>query len=59
MDKQSQRVAWRVGTNSSVIFDTQLSSLTQPTGAVTLRFDNGKSQQWTLARFEADSQAAR
>jgi hypothetical protein len=59
VDKQSQRVAWRVGDNGSVTFDTRLSSLTQSTGPVTLHYENGKTQEWTLARFEDDKPAAR
>lgn len=59
VDKKSQRVAWRVGDNGSVIFDTRLSSLTQPTGPLTLRYENGKTREWTLARFEDEKPAAR
>ncbi len=59
VDKKTQRVAWRVGDNGSVTFDTQLSSLTQSTGSLTLHFENGMSRDWTLARFDSDKQAAR
>lgn len=52
VDKKTQRVAWRVGDNGSVTFDTQLASLTQATGPITLHYENGKTRQWKLARFE-------
>ena len=58
VDKQTQRVAWRVGDNDSVTFDTNLSSLTQSTGPLTVHFENGKTRDWTLARFDSDKQAA-
>ena len=59
VDKKSKRVAWRVGDNGSVTFDTQLASLTQSAGPVTLHYENGKTREWTLARFENDKPQAR
>jgi hypothetical protein len=59
VDKQSQRVAWTVGDNGNVVFQTTLASLTGPSGPVSLLFAGGDTRQWTLARFEnktADSQ---
>jgi hypothetical protein len=59
VDKKTQRVAWRVGDNGSVTFETRLSSLTQSAGPLTLNFGNGKTRDWTLARFDSDKQGAR
>lgn len=59
VDKKTQRVAWRVGDNGSVTFETRLASLTQSTGPVTLHYENGKTREWTLARFENDKPQAR
>jgi hypothetical protein len=50
IDKESQRVAWRIGAGGRVTFQTTLSDLTAATTPVSLQFDNGKTALWTMAR---------
>jgi hypothetical protein len=52
VDKQSQRATFKVSPGGNVSFETSLANLTQASGWITLRFANGQSRQWTLARFE-------
>ncbi len=53
VDPQSQRVAWAAGSGDGVIFETTLSSLTQPQGTVLLHFRNGQTQKWQILRQQA------
>jgi len=52
VDKATQRATFAVTPGGKVSFETTLANLTQPTGWVTLRFANGTTRQWTLARFD-------
>ena len=52
LDKKTQRATFAVSPKGNVSFETTLEGLTQPTGSVTLRFQNGETRQWTLARFD-------
>lgn len=51
VDKSSQRAAWSIGSNSQVVFDTTLSSLTQDSAPLTVRFGDNSQQTWTLVRM--------
>jgi hypothetical protein len=52
VDKQSKQVTFAVSPGGNVSFETSLANLTQARGSITLRFANGQSRQWTLARFD-------
>jgi hypothetical protein len=52
VDKQTQQVAWTVGSEGKVVFETALASLTDKTGPLSVHFENGQSSRWTIARFE-------
>jgi hypothetical protein len=52
VDKTTRRATFQVGPGGKVAFETTLASLTRPTGSVTLRFQDGRTRQWTLARFD-------
>ena len=52
VDKKTQRVAWTIGANGRVVFETSLSDLTQATGPVSLYFENGQTREWNLTRLE-------
>ncbi|HEV3138774.1 MAG TPA: hypothetical protein VGZ26_12740 [Pirellulales bacterium] len=52
VDKKTRGVAWKVGSNGPVIFETALANLTQASGPVSLHFANGQTRQWSLARLE-------
>jgi hypothetical protein len=59
VDKKSQRIFWTVGPNGPVRFETELSQLTQAKGQVTLRFNDGQTKSWALARYENANAAAK
>ncbi len=59
LDKRTQRVTFTVGNSGPVAFETVLRDLTQASGKVTLRFENGTTKQWTLARYENQPQATK
>ena len=52
VDKKTQRVAWTIGANGRVVFESSLSDLTQATGPVSLYFENGQTREWNLTRLE-------
>ncbi len=51
LDKQTQLATFKADALSSAEFEVSLVSLTRPEGSARLRFDNGQTQDWTLARF--------
>lgn len=58
VDKKTQRVAWTVGSNGKVLFETSLANLTQETGPLSVHYENGQSRQWTVARYEGAADEA-
>jgi len=48
VDRETQKVAWSVGTNSEVVFQTTLSELTKAKGKVTAHFPSGKKNTWRM-----------
>jgi hypothetical protein len=54
VDKKTGRVAWTVGPQGKVVFHTFLQDLTQPSGPVSVHFENGKTGEWTIARYTED-----
>ena len=52
VDKQTQRVAWTVGNDGQVVFETKLADLTGTTGPVALHYQNGQFGRWTMARMQ-------
>ena len=54
VDKKTQRVAWSVGSNGKVLFETSLANLTQETGPITVHYENGQSRPWTIARYKEE-----
>jgi hypothetical protein len=52
IDKQTQQAAFKVGTSGNVQLEATLASLTQPQANVTVRFADGQTRDWTLARFD-------
>ena len=47
--KETQRVAWKIGTNNTVI-ETGLQSLTQDVASCLVHFGTDKTQTWLLVR---------
>lgn len=54
VNKKAQRVAWRIGPQGKVAFQTALAVLTEPSGPVALHYANGQTRQWVLARYEKE-----
>jgi hypothetical protein len=52
LDKKSQQVAFTFGDQGKVTFETSLGNLTQAKGGIVAHFENGKTSNWTLARYE-------
>lgn len=51
VDKKTQKVAFRLGEQGKVLFETSLANLTHATGGIALHYENGDSRHWTLARY--------
>jgi hypothetical protein len=49
VDKKTQRVAWKIGTNNTVI-ETGLQNLTQDVASCLVHFGPDKTQTWLLVR---------
>jgi len=49
VDKQTQRVAWKIGTGNTVV-ETGLQNLTQDVASCLVHFGEGKTQTWLLVR---------
>jgi hypothetical protein len=45
-------VAWTFGTHGKVTFQTALPVLTEPSGPVSVHYENGQTRQWVLARYD-------
>jgi hypothetical protein len=52
VDKKSQRVAWKIGSNSSTVIEAGLQSLTQDVASCLLHFDTDTTQTWLLVRLK-------
>jgi hypothetical protein len=51
VDKKTQRVAWKIGTNNTVI-ETGLQSLTQEAASCLVHFGPDRTQTWLLVRLK-------
>lgn len=51
VDKPSQRVAWTVGSQGKIAFQTALPVLTEASGPVSVHYENGQTRQWVIARY--------
>jgi len=52
VDKQSQRVAWTVGDNTTTVGETGIYNLTKDEAPVLIHIGKDKTQQWTLVRLK-------
>jgi hypothetical protein len=55
VDKESQRVAWKVGEEDAVVMETQLESLTQDESTVLLHFEGGETEAWWMFRIDQET----
>jgi hypothetical protein len=52
VDKQTQLVAWKIGTQKSVIFETGLCSLTKGQATAVAHFNDGWTHIWSIVRMK-------
>ena len=52
VDKQTQRVAWKIGSNSSTVIETGLQNLTQDVASCLVHFGTDTTQTWLLVRLK-------
>ena len=53
MDKDTQRVAFRIGESDQIVVETGLYNLTQEQAPVLVHFGADKVENWLLVRLEA------
>ena len=51
VDKKTQRVAWKIGSNSSTVIETGLQNLTQEVASCLVHFGTDTTQTWLLVRL--------
>ena len=59
VDKESKRVAWTVGENKEVAYETGLVNLSREESQMLVHYGKDKTQQWTIVRLEAPEEAPR
>jgi hypothetical protein len=52
LDKATQRVAWKIGTNGNTVIETGLQNLTQEVASCLVHFGTGTTQTWLLVRLK-------
>jgi hypothetical protein len=57
VDKESKRVAWTVGDNKDIVYETGLVNLSREESQMLVHYGKDKTQQWTIVRLEAPEDA--
>lgn len=57
LDKKDQRVAWIIGDNKKVVYDTGLGNLMKDQAPILVHFDKDRTEQWLLVRIKNDEAA--
>ena len=52
VDKESQRAAWTVGSNTNTVIETGLYNLTKDEAPALIHFGTEKTQEWLLVRMD-------
>lgn len=52
VDKESQRVAWRIGDSKTVVYEAGMADLTKQELTILVHFGKDQTQQWQLVRLE-------
>lgn len=52
VDPKTQRAAWTVGDNKTIVYETGVSDLTKDESTLLIHFGKDKTQQWSLIRLE-------
>lgn len=58
VDNATQRVAFTIGTQGTIVFETLLPNLTSDSGSTTLQYNDGTKSLWTLSRQQATTRTA-
>lgn len=58
VDKKDMRVAWTIGNNKSVVYDTGLANLLQRQGSVLVHIGKNQTQQWTIVKLQQPKKAS-
>jgi hypothetical protein len=54
VDMKNKRVAWTVGSNKNVVYDTGLANLLAKQSSLLIHMDKNTTQQWNLVRLQKD-----
>lgn len=57
VDKKNKRVAWTIGSNKQVVYDTGLANLLKPQSSILVHLSRDTTQQWNLVRLKKPSSA--
>jgi hypothetical protein len=52
VDKKNKRVAWTIGSNKQVVYDTGLANLLAPQSSILVHLSKSSTQQWNLVRLQ-------
>lgn len=52
VDKKTQRVAWKIDSNSSTVIEAGLQNLTQDVASCLVHFDTDTTETWLLVRLK-------
>jgi hypothetical protein len=52
VDLETQRAAWTIGDNKSMVMETGVGNLTQNEATLLVHFGTDRTQKWLLARLE-------
>lgn len=52
VDKKNKRVAWTVGTNKQVVYDTGLANLLAKQSSLLIHLSKDSTQQWNIVRLQ-------
>ncbi len=58
VDKQTQRAAWTIGSNTSTVIETGLDNLTKDEAPALVHFGADRTEQWLLVRLKQNEQGA-
>lgn len=58
VDKETQRAAWTVGDNETIVYETGVYNLTQDETQMFIHFDKDRTQQWSLVRIDTEEDGA-
>jgi hypothetical protein len=52
VDKKTQWVAWKIGSNSNTVIEAGLQNLTEEVASCLVHFDTDTTQTWLLVRLK-------